>query len=158
MTDRYFAQDIRNDVITRLQNATNGFNYYIAIINTERTHITPLAASITYKWGQNQFPFLLVEIESSEVLYDDPATPISLHLQNLPEVYELKVTGFLKYNDDNIWNWIEDWKEAVIRSLHNYNTSEISWIALTGTENIDLYNNENQNLKIFTVNFEARIN
>lgn len=156
MTGRYFAQDVRDDVITRLGNVTYGFNAYIGTINTERTHTAPEALDITYKWGQNQFPLLVVEIDSSEIIYDD--APLSLDLANLPEVYNLKIIGILKYNNDNIYNWTEDWKEAVIRSLHGYNSASISWIALTGTDNIDLYGQENQNLKMFTINFEARVN
>jgi len=158
MQNRHLAQDVRDAMITQLQNATTGFNAYISTINTERTHTTPTATQITYKWGQNQFPFLLVDIQGSEAIYDDPATPMTLNYTTLPEVYTVLVVGFLKAFTDDIYNYVEDWIEAIIRSLHNYNDTNISWIAYTKTERMDVNDQENQTMKIFSVEFEARVN
>ncbi len=158
MTNRYLAQDCRDQVITLLKNNTTGFNSLISTINTERTHSTPSATDITYKWGQNQFPFLLVDIDTSEIIYDDVATPMSLKYEILPETYTLLVMGWLKYANDNVYNYAEDWIEAVIRVLHNYNDENISWIAYTKTERAEIYKNENETLKSFLVEFEIRIN
>lgn len=157
MTGRYTAIDIRDTIITLLQGAT-GFNYYIGVINTERTHVTPTASVITYKWGQNQFPFILVDIQGSEIQYGENSTPMSLDYKTLPEVFTVLIVGFLKYSDDRISDWSEDWIEAIIRSLHNYNSASISWIALTKTERVDLYEKENQTFKVFNCEFEVRIN
>lgn len=162
MTNRYLAQDCRDMVITLLQDSSSGFNNMINTINTERTHATPTitdtSKGITYKWGQNQFPFILVDIENSEVQYDSINTPLNMNYVLLPEVYTLNVMGFLKYTNDNVYNYAEDWIEAIIRVLHNYNDGNISWIAYTNTERADIYKNENETLKSFLVQFEIRIN
>jgi hypothetical protein len=158
MTNRYLAQDVRNQIITILDDSSSGFNAMISTINTERTHTAPTANDITYKWGMNQFPFLLVDVDESEVIYDDEATPISLNYTILPEVYTVFIMGFLRYSDDNIYNWCEDWIEAIIRVCHNYNDSNISWLAYTRTERTEINKNENETLKTFLVEFEARVN
>ena len=158
MTGRYLAQDVRDFIVTRLKDGTYGFNKYISTINTERSHTTPDALDITYKWGQNQFPFLLVDLQGSEAIYDDPATPMTLNYTTLPEVFTVLVVGFIKAYTDDIYNYVEDWIEAIIRSLHNYNDTNISWIAYTKTERMDVNDQENQTMKIFSVEFEIRIN
>lgn len=158
MDDRFLAQDCRDLAITLLEDSSSGFNSMIGTINTERTHATPTANSITYKWGQNQFPFLLVDIDASEVQYGDVATPISLNYKILPEVYTLLVMGWLKYANDDVYNYAEDWIEAIIRVLHNHNDSDVSWIAYTHTERADIYKNESETLKSFLVEFEIRVN
>jgi hypothetical protein len=162
MTNRYLAQDCRDLAITLLQSVSSGFNVKIGIINTERTHTTPTITDttkgITYKWGQNQFPFILVDIDNSEADYDSPNTPLSLNYTLLPEVYTLNVMGFLKYTNDNIYNYAEDWIEAIIRVLHNYNDTNVSWIAYTNTERADIYKSENETLKSFLIQFEVRVN
>jgi len=153
MTGRYLALDVRDFIVTKLN---SDFNTMIGTINTERTHTTPVATDITYKWGQNQFPFILVDIDESEGLTEDYTLDMSY--VNLPEMYKLLVIGFLKYANDNIYNYIEDWIEAIIRILHNYNDANISWIMYTRTERAELYKNENETLKSFVVEFEVRIN
>ena len=77
---------------------------------------------------------------------------------NLPEVYTLLIVGFLKYANDDIYNYCEDWIEAIIRVLHNYNDSNISWIMYTKTERAEIYDERNNRLKSFVVEFEIRIN
>jgi len=162
MTDRYTGIDIRDLFITLLQDSSSGFNAYVNKINSERTHssptITNTTSGITYKWGMNQFPFLLVDLGDSEPDYDSNNTPLDLNYTTLPEVYDVGVMGFLKYANDELYNYTEDWIEAVIRVLHNYNDSNISWIAYTKTERAELYKNENETLKSFLINFEVRIN
>ena len=162
MVNRYLGQDCRDLVITLLQDSSSGFNAMIGTINTERTHNTPTIANttnnITYKWGQNQYPFLLIDLEDGEPIYDDVATPISMNYTILPEVYTILIMGFLKYANDNIYNYCEDWIEAIIRVLHNYNDSNVSWIAYTKTERAEIYDNQKQRLKTFVVEFEVRIN
>jgi hypothetical protein len=158
MTDRYLGQDARNAVVTRLQHATLGFNALITTINTERTHTAPQAAKIDYKWGQHQNPYIVVDLLKGEALYNDPATPMSMQYANMPEVYSILVSGRLKYTDDNLKNWAEDWIEAIIRSLHNYNDSEISWIAYVESDREDMYKDNNFSGVMVGVLFECRIN
>lgn len=158
MENRLLAQDARDKVIELLTDSTTGFNALIGTINSERSHNSPSASSIVYNWGRNQFPFLLVDIDTSEVIYDDDTTPLSLKYEILPEVYTLYVMGFLKYTNDDIYNYAEDWIEAIIRVLHNYNSSGVTWIAYTNTERADIYKNENETLKSFIVSFEFRVN
>jgi hypothetical protein len=153
MVGRYLAQDVRDFVVSKLDSE---FNTMIGTINTERTHTTPTAKSIAYHWGRNQFPFLMVDIEASEGVTD--AYTIDMSYVNLPEVYTLLVAGFLKYANDNVYNYVEDWIEAVIRVLHNYNDGNISWIAYTQTERGEIYKNENETLKSFVVELEIRVN
>ena len=74
----YSGQDVRDLVITLLEDSSSGFNVKIGTINTERSHSTPTATDIVYHWGRNQYPFLLVDIDDTEVVYDDSATPITL--------------------------------------------------------------------------------
>ena len=152
----YTAQDVRDLSITLLQNASSGFNNMIGTINTERTHTTPTATSITYKWGQNQFPFILVDVDDSEVQTDEITLP-SVY-SNLPVVHKLHVIGTLKYANDNVQNYAEDWIEAIIRVLHNYNDSNVSWIFWTNTERAEIYSKTNERLKTFLVSFEVKIN
>lgn len=152
MTNRYFAIDIRDALITLLQNS---FNTTITTINSERTHTTPPALSIGYDWGQNQYQLLRVEVKDSEVQYNEAA--LNLNLQHLPEVYNVNVAGFIKSNDSNMRNWVEDWIEAIIRTLHNYSSPEISWCAYTGSNRTELYNERNETAKIIEVNFEVRV-
>jgi len=158
MTDRYLGQDARNAVVTRLTDATNGFNAYITTINTERTHAAPQAKKIDYKWGQHQNPYIVVELLKGEALYNDPATPMSMEYVNMPEVYTVMVTGILKYTDDNLKNWAEDWIEAIIRSLHNYNDANISWIAYNESDREEMYKDNNFSGIMIGVLFEIRIN
>lgn len=158
MDNRFLAQDCRDKVIELLNDNTTGFNALIGTINSERSHNTPTSNSVVYHWGRNQFPFLMVDIDDSEVLYDDDTTPMSLKYEILPEVYTVYVMGFLKYANDEIYNYAEDWIEAIIRVLHNYNSSDISWIAYTNTERAEIYKNENETMKSFLVSFEVRVN
>lgn len=158
MTNRYLAQDIRDHTITMLQDSSSGFDVMIGAINTERTHATPLSRNISYEWGRNQLPLLIVDIDDSEALYDDPATPLNLKYELLPELYTLFIAGYLKYANDNVYNYVEDWIEAIIRVLHNYNDTNISWITYQKTERADIYKNENETLKSFLVEFECRVN
>ena len=153
---RFYAQDCRNSVITLLQDSSSGFNVMIGTVNTERTHTAPTATGIVYNWGRNQFPFLLVDVRTSEVNYESAG--ITLELSNLPEVHNITVYGYLKAADDNINNWVEDWIEAIIRVLHDYCDSNITWIAYTSTDRDEIYKNENEVIKVFGVNFEVRIN
>jgi len=139
MTNRFLGYDIRQKVNTLL---TTSFNTTIGTINTERGHTSPVANSITYKWGQNQFPFVFIDLNNSEVDYTN--SPLSLNYTSLPEVYTLSVVGFIKAGDDRLTDWVEDWIEGFIRVLHNYNDTDISWIALTGTDRTDIYKNNNE--------------
>lgn len=158
MTGRYLAQDIRDYVITMLEDSSSGFDAMIGTINTERTHTTPVSNSITYSWGRNQLPLLIVDVDDSEAQYDDDATPLNLQYTLLPELYTLLIAGYMKYANDNVYNYVEDWIEATIRVLHNYNDTNISWITYQKTERADVYKNENEILKSFLVEFEIRIN
>jgi len=158
MTDRFTGYDVREAILTKLKDATTGFNALIGTINTERTHAAPTALKIESTWGQNQFPFLLVEMQNSEVLYNDPAMPMTMLYQHVPETYNCNIVGFLKAFDDRVVDWVEDWIEAVIRVLHGYNSADISWILVTGTDRTDIYTEEHGTMKIFTVNLEIRIN
>jgi hypothetical protein len=156
MMSKYYAQDCRNTIISILEDSTSGFDTKIATINTTRTHTAPSAKSIGYTWGSNQYPFLMVDVDNSEVDYDE--ADISLNLENLPEVHTILVMGFLKYTNDQLQNWVEDWIEAVIKTLHNYNDSNISWVAYTNTDRAELYKSENETIKSFVVVFEVRVN
>ena len=156
MNNRYLGQDIRDQVITLLGDTSSGFNNYISTINTERTHSAPSANAITYKWGQNQYPFILVDLGDSEVLYEESSLDMSY--VNLPEIYEVMVICFIKVMNDNIYNWIEDWIEAVIRVLHNYNDTNISYITYEKTERAEVYDKMNTTLKVANIIFTVRIN
>jgi hypothetical protein len=156
MTDRFTAIDVRDLAITLLEDSSSGFNNMIATINTERTHTTPLTTQVTYKWGQNQFPFIFVDIDSSEGLSEDYTLDMSY--TNLPEVYTLNVMGTLKYAHDDVQNYAEDWIEAVIRVLHNYTCNGVTYIMYTNTERAEIYSKMNERLKTFLVSFEARVN
>ena len=153
MTGRYVEQDVRDFIVTKL---TSEFNTMIGTINTERTHATPTSNSFTYKWGMNQYPFILIDIDNSEGITEDYTLDMSY--VNLPETYTLLIMGFLKYANDNIYNYCEDWIEAIKRILHNYNDSNITWIVYVKTERAELYKNENETLKSFLIEFECRIN
>ena len=155
MTNRFFAIDVRDKIITLLQDNVLGFNVIIGTINTERTHTTPTAKSISYEWGQNQTQLIRVDVIESEVLYNEAC--LDLSLTKLPENFKVAVSGFLKSNDTSLKNWVEDWIEAIIRVLHNYNNYDITWIAYTDTKRTDLYNEKNETAKMFDVNFEVRI-
>lgn len=158
MDNRYLAQDCRDLVISLLSDTTTGFNAMIGTINSERSHNTPSANSVVYDWGRNQYPFLLIDIDDSEALYDDDTTPLSLIYKILPETYTLNVMGFLKYADDEIYNYAEDWIEAAIRVLHRHSDTNVTWIMYTKTERADIYKNENETLKSFLIEFEIRVN
>lgn len=157
MTNRFTGLDIRNKFITLLQDNTTGFNAIVSTINTERTHTCPTALKIESTWGQNQFPFLLVELQDSQVLPDDNAAPISMNYIHTPEIYNLAVVGFMKAFDDKVTDWAEDWIEAMIRVLHGHNESGISWILAKGTERTEMYTEKHGNMKVFSVNFECRV-
>lgn len=154
MTGRFFARDMRDAVIDTLGGSSSGFNTMLSTIDGERGDTTPTARDITYKWGQNQFQFLMVDVEEEEVEYDD--APISLELVNLPTIYKVFVKGAIKSNDTSIEDWIENWIEALQRVLHNYNAENVSWIAYIGSERSELYTKENSFIKTFAVEFEAR--
>jgi len=158
MVNRFTGLDIRNKIVTLLTDVSTGFNVMVGTINTERTHVAPTALKIETTWGQNQYPFLLVEMQNSTVLFDDAAAPMTMQYKHMPETYNLTVAGFLKAFDDRVTDWVEDWIEAVIRVVHGYNSSDISWILCTGTERTDIYTEEHGDMKVFSVNFEIRIN
>ena len=157
MVDRYLAQDVRDQAVTLLGDSSSGFNATLTTIDTERSQTTPQANQVTYKWGQFQYPFLFVDVQESEAVYDE-TTPISLNYTVLPETYSLIVVGFIKASNDLIYNWTENYIEAIIRVLHNYNSENISWIAYIKTERAEIYKNENEVIKTFAVEFEARVN
>ena len=129
----------------------------IGTINTERTHTTPtiLNDRIAYHWGRNQFPYIVIDVDNSEVQTDN--LPLNSGYDHLPIVHTLLVMGFLKYPNDKIHNYAEDWIEAIIRVLHNYNGGYVSWIFHTNVERADLYKNENETMKSFLVSFEVKI-
>lgn len=156
MTNRFTGYDVRNKVVTLLQDVSAGFNSIIGTINTERTHTAPTANVITHKWGQNQFPFVFVDLNGSEIDYN--GATLNLDYTNLPETYTINVVGFMKAGDDRLTDWVEDWLEGFIRVLHNYHDSDISWIALTRTDRTDLYKNQNETYKMFAAEFEVRVN
>jgi hypothetical protein len=152
----YTAQDVRDLVVTLLQDSSSGFDIQIATINTARSHTAPITNSITYKWGQNQYPFIFVDVDSSEVQTEDLTLPSTL--SNLPVVHTVNVMGTLKYANDNVQDWAEDWIEAILKVLHNYNDSNVNWIFWTNTERAELYSKMNERLKTFLVSFEVRVN
>lgn len=156
MTGRNTGIDIRDKVIDLLQDSSSGFDNMISTINSERSHTAPSAKSITYQWGMNQYPYLMVDIDGSEGVTDEYILDMSY--VNLPEIYTILVMGVMKYANDNIYNWCEDWIEAVIRVLHNYNSDDISWIIYVKTERAEIYDKQNQRLKSFVIEFEARSN
>jgi hypothetical protein len=155
MTGRFLGLDVRDKIITMLNDVTTGFNVLIGTINTERTHTAPLAEHIGYDWGQNDSYLIRVEMGKSEIQYSE--APLNLQLTNLPEVFPVIVTGFLRTNDTSLQNWTEDWIEAIIRCLHNYNDNNISWIAYTGADRVDLYGENDETAKMVPVEFEVRI-
>lgn len=156
MTGRFFARDVKEAIIGVLGGSSSGFNTMLSTIDTERSDTTPTATSIIDHWGRNQYPFLMVDIDGAEVNYED--ADISLNIANLPMDYTVLIGGYLKYADDNIHNWCENWIEAIERVLHNYNTANISWVTLKGEERAELYKDNNEIIKTFVVEFEARVN
>lgn len=153
----YWSQDVRDLVITILK---ADFNDMIATINAERTHTTPdiddTTNKIGYNWMKNQFPYLLVDIDNSETQTD--SLVLDVDFEHLPVVHTVLVMGFLKYANDDIYNYAEDWIEAIGRVLHNYKDCNITWIFQTAVERADIYKNVNETLKSFVVSFEVRIN
>lgn len=166
MTGRYTEIDCRDKVVDLLENggttgqgvSVSSFNTMLGTIETERSlsNSIPTAKSITYKWGMNQYPFILVDLDKSEGITD--AYTLDMSYVNLPENYTILVMGFLKYANDEIWNYCEYWIEGIKRVLHNYNSDNISWIAYVSTERAEIYDNQNQRLKSFVVEFEMRCN
>lgn len=155
MTNRFFAIDIRDKIISLLTDGTTGLNARIDTINTERTHTTPHALTIGYEWGQNQYQLIRVEVLKSEILYNEAS--LDLGLTSLPEAFSVNVAGFIKSNDKAIINWVEDWIEAAVRCLHGYNDNDITWIAYTGSSRTDLYNDRAETAKLIDINFECRV-
>lgn len=156
MTGRYFAYDIREKIETLLNDVATGFNVLISTINTERTHTAPSAKSISHAWGKNQFPLLLIEIKDSEVIYGESS--LDTNIKHLPEVYNIQIVGFIKSADSARKDWVEDWLEAMIRVLHNYNDENITWIMLKRTDRDEINTEENQWMNMFFSEYEARIN
>lgn len=154
MTDRYVALDIRDKIITLLKDSSTGVNYYIALINGERTHVCPLIETIDYKPIVTQNIFIFVDMGDSETEEEE----LTSSYTKLTENYEVYINAFVKSFDNSIYDFAEDMAEAIIRCIHGYHDDSITWIKLNKIERAEVYDQQDQIQKIISCNFNVRIN
>jgi len=156
MLNRYISRDIRDKILTLLNDTSTGLNVILNTIDIERTETTPKINLITYKWGFNQIPLIIVDMEKSDTQIKESELTNSYDL--LTEIYKCNIIIMSKSNTELLINHIENYIDGIIRILHGYNDSKITWIALTDIEQSDLYQKENQMMKEAVMSFEIRIN
>lgn len=112
----YWAKDVRNLILTRLQDATNGINALLTTIDTERSESTPQAVTITYGENVSQFPAVYIDLGDSEI-----ESVRGMSYQVMPEVFALQITAEVPGSDlASAKDYAENYIEAIIRSLQNY--------------------------------------
>jgi hypothetical protein len=163
MTKRFYGQDIRDKIIYILENgytnkrgvAVPKLSTMLATIDTERSQSTPTVAKITYDWGENQRPLVLVDLEDDEMIQDELLLD---DIDNVPDIYACNLHIAIKSNNtSSIHNYVETYIESLKRIMQGYQDSNITWILITGTERSDLYMEKNQTLKFAVVTVEIRI-
>jgi hypothetical protein len=160
---RYHGQDVRDKVIELLNNGwTNrygevipGLTGMLSVIDTERTQTTPSPKKIGYDWLENQRPYVLVDLEDSELIQDEELTD---NLDLTPEIWTCNLLTKIKSNNVNLHNYIENYIEAISRILNGYNGEFITWILITGTNRSELYQDVNQSAKMGQVTCQIRVN
>jgi len=153
MTNRYLGRDVRDQIVTLL---TNSFVTTLATIDSERTSTTPAPIYIGYGWTDNQFPALFVDLGNSSIQQEN--SDLTNDYTQTVELYTVEVTCVITDAIDLLYNYIENYIEGIIRVLHNYHDTNITWVSAVETKREDLYLRENQTMKIGTVAFEVRVN
>jgi hypothetical protein len=165
---RHTGRDIRDKVIDLLKNGGTDcrgnvipdLNTAIDEVDTKRSETTPdiVERNITYLWGDNQkTPLIHVDMEDSETFKDESS--LGGTYEYTMEVYKCNVTAMYQGSQSSkIHNYIETYIEGIIDVLDEYYDSNITWIFLTGTERSELYQVQNQTMKMGTCAFEIRIN
>lgn len=160
---RYVSRDIRDVIVDLLNNGgTDGrgntilsFNDYLATVDAKRGETTKQARKIDYTWNENQKPFILVDMQGSEIINDEELTS---DYELTPEVFTCWVMFRIKATNEELQNYAENWIESIIGVLHGYCNERITWILATDTDIADLYQDKNQTEKAGRVSFEIRIN
>lgn len=153
MANRFLGRDVRDAVVTLL---SNGLTSMLTTIDTERSVTTPAPIYIGYGWTDNQFPAVFVDLGNSTISQEE--SPLLETYSALKETFIIEVTCVITDAIDLLYNYIENYIEAIIRVVHGYDSADITWISAVETRREDLYLRENQTMKIGTVVFEVRIN
>jgi hypothetical protein len=121
-----------------------------------RSTTTPVPYKITDSWGQNQYPLIYIDVESSETELED--NELNLNYDRLTEIYTVKVVATIKTADVNLTKFVENYIDAILQILHNYKDSNITWIEYIRADRSPIYTDNNQTMKSAVIDFEVRIN
>lgn len=149
---RFFARDVRDALKDYLE---DNFNTTLSTIDTERTETTPPVISFITGKEKNQFPEMYIDVISSTIETDE------IHSDETysTEKFEVDITVKMKYSNDSIHNYIENYIEALQRLLNNQTIDpQITYIFATSTLRVDLYDNSGQVLRVGGVKFDVRVN
>lgn len=160
---RFFGTDIRDKIIDLLNNGgvdsqgnvIKTLKNQLIEIDSERSTATIAPKKITYKWGDNQFPIVLVAPGKSELIQDELITD---DLNITPEIFNVGISAMIKSNSNEIHNYVENYIQAIQEILNGYEDSDITWILVTETDRGDLYQDKQQFMKSGMVVVEARVN
>jgi hypothetical protein len=112
----WYAKDVRNQILTRLEDVTNGINALLTTIDTERSETTPQAELITYGENQSQFPAVYIDLADSNI-----ESVRGMDVTVMPEVFECQITAEIPGSDlASAKDYAENYIEAILRSLQNY--------------------------------------
>jgi hypothetical protein len=147
---RYYSRDVLTFLVTYL---TTNLNSTIQAINTTRTDTTPDVISFIYANSQNQFPECFVSIDDSEV----EVIELGKSFDGSNETYNCSVIIGIKSNDTNLNLWVENYIEAIFKTLHGYSDNNISWIACKSSIRDEINIKEMQTFKVCGWKIEVRI-
>lgn len=159
---RYTGIDVRDKIIDLLENGGTrktgivhqSFSDALTDIDTKRSTSTITPKMIGYSYPTD-FPYLVVDINSSDIKQDELITD---DYERLPEIFSCTIIFEINDDWDKVQNYIENYIEAVIKSLNGYCDNYISWMLVTGTDKTNTYTLNNSAVRAASVNLEIRIN
>jgi hypothetical protein len=150
---RYFGADIITFLETIL---TSDLNTNITTINTSRSESAPLVKGITSSYAHNYLPECFIDITGSTIEF--ATEELNNDITRETELYTGEVVIAVKSNLEKLPTWCEIYVEALQKTLHGYEDTNITWIVCTGTVRESINTRENQTYKIAGVQIEIRVN
>lgn len=160
---RMFSEDIRDLVIDILTNGKTDGNGIVrrslkdqlTFIDIERTSETPSPKTISYKWSENQLPYVLVNVEKSDIIQDETMTA---DLEATTEVFDVIIMFVIKDRTNEVQNYIERYIQASLQVLNGYVDSDVTWMLPTESDRGNLYQDKQQYTKTGMVRVAVRVN
>ncbi len=160
--NRLYGRDIESAIITQLKDAASGINAILQLIDTERAETLCSKAAIKDKNIQaadfnNESPSIEVFVQNQTP--DISGSSISLLPEQITTTYTATVIiGIKETNRIKMNKMLNNYEEAITRTLHGAKISGFTWIVLNKITKGTAQSVDNNIWDILEAEFSIRIN